>query len=195
MGRERPMEPDSRPEPVSRPEPDSRTHGRLDANAGARHGGRRGRSRLRTRANACLISLLGTTLTGWLLHGRIPHGKGWEAAVSPAGGVAGLRAVHVVCAAAFMTLLIWHLVDKRRTLLASLRRPDGRNLRRVLANVALAGLLVASLLTSFWGDAGSQVIHHTAVSMVLVSAYAWHGVSRMRRKNRMSRHVPVGAGS
>lgn len=149
----------------------------------------------RTRANACLTSLLGTTLTGWLLHGQIPHGDGWETAIAPAGGAGGLTALHVVFATTFVVLLVWHLVDKRRTLLASARRPSGRNLRRLLANAALAGLLVASLVTAFSGDTSSQVIHHTAVSMALVGAYAWHGVSRMRRRKRTSSCVPVEAGS
>src|SRR5690606_17713984 len=99
----------------------------------------------------------------------------------------------VVLASGFVAALAWHLVDKRRALFAFARRGSARNLRCLPANAMLAGLLVASVLTAFSGDTRSRVIHHTAVSVVLVVAYAWHGVRRMVRKRRTARRMIAGA--
>lgn len=147
----------------------------------------------RARATACLVTLAGTTLTGLVLHGHTPHGDGWDAVPVAAGGPSGLLLVHVVFASGFLAALVWHLVDKRRALFAFARRRSARNLRCLLNNVMLAGLFLASLLTAFSGDARSQVIHHTAVSMILVAAYVWHGVRRMVRRRRAARRMVAGA--
>ena len=170
--------------------PDMQTAVQVKA-AGARD---RKRSGPRARANACLVSLVGTTLTGLLLHARLPHGDAWEAATASVGAKPGLQIVHVIFAAALVVSVAWHLVDKRRVLLTCIKRRSGRSLRSLLGNVALAGLLVASLLTGVVGDGRSQVAHHIAISSFLVVTCGWHGVRRMVRRRRATRRVTAGVG-
>ena len=62
--------------------PDMQTAVQVKA-AGARD---RKRSGPRARTNACLVSLVGTTLTGLLLlHAHTPYGDAWEAATASVG--------------------------------------------------------------------------------------------------------------
>lgn len=144
----------------------------------------RKRSGPRTSANACLVFLAGTTISGLLLHDEI-HG----ASITVSSPVGGTLAFHVVCASGFMLSIAWHLVHKRRSLLAFAKRRSGKSLRCLFADVALAGLLVGSLLTALVGEGSSQVAHHMAVSLVLVGACAWHGVRRLVRRRRAARRA------
>lgn len=163
------------------------------ARTGASDGGGRRWKGPRARAIARLVTLAGTAFTGLVLHGRTPHGDAWDAAPVAPGGPSGFLVLHVLLASCFVAALAWHLVDKRRVLFAFARRGSARNLRCLLTNAMLAALFVASLLTAFSGDTRSRVIHHTAVSMVLVVAYGWHGVRRMVRRYRAARRMVAGA--
>jgi len=145
------------------------------------------------RTNSCLVSLTGTIITGLVLHGEIPHGDAWETVAFSGGGLIGLQILHVLFAAGLTVSIGWHLVDKRRSVLAFARRKNGRTLRCLLAYVGLVGFLVASLATGVVGDGRSQVAHHTAVAIGLTVACAWHGVRRMVRRHRGAHRAPVGA--
>jgi hypothetical protein len=147
----------------------------------------------RARADSCLVSLAGTIITGLLLHGEIPHGDAWEAVASSGERSVGLQILHVLFAAGLTVSIGWHLVDKRRTVVALARRKSGRTVRCLLAYVGLVGLLAASLVTGVVGEGRSQVAHHLAVSIVLAVACAWHGVRRMARRRRGSYKAPVEA--
>jgi hypothetical protein len=144
----------------------------------------------RVRANACLISLVGTAITGLLLHGQA-DGDVLVATSGSDGGSSGFQVLHVVFAMGFVASVGWHLVDKRRSLLAFAKRRSGKSLRCLLANTALAALVIASLITGFAGEGPSQVAHHMAVSIVLVAACEWHGVRRIVRRRRTGRRVRV----
>lgn len=154
--------------------------------------GRR-RSGSRARANSCLVSLVGTAFTGLLLFGQIPHGDAWEAVPSSGGASVGLQILHVLFAASLTVSIGWHLVDKRRSVLAFARRKNGRTARCLLAYVGLVGFLVASLATGVVGDGRSQVAHHMAVAISLAAVCAWHGVRRMVRRHRGPYKAPMGA--
>ena len=162
------------------------------AGKGATRGGGRRRSGPRARANACLVSLGGTVVTGLLIFGQIPHGDAWATAPSSGGGPAGLRILHVVFAAGLTVSSLWHLFDRRRSLATLAKRRDAKSLRCQLVYLALVGLLATSLLTGFVGDGRRQVAHHMAIAIVLSAACSWHGVRRMARRHRTPQRAPIG---
>ena len=157
----------------------------------ARRGGRR-RSGPRARANACLVSLAGTVVTGLLIFGQVPHGDAWETAPPSGGGSAGLRILHMVFVAGLIVSSLWHLFDRRRSLATFAKRGGPKSLRCQLVYVALIGLLAASLVTGFVGDGRSQVAHHMAVAIVLSVACTWHGMRQTARRRRTPQRAPMG---
>jgi hypothetical protein len=134
---------------------------------------------------------LGTTLTGLVLHGQTPHGDA-VLAVSSSGGAIATEVAHVIFATGLTVAIVWHLVDKRRPLLAFVRRRSGKNLRSLLVYATFVGFLVAAIVTGFGDNVAGHVEHHTAISIVLAVALGWHGVRRMAaRRRRASRRVPM----
>ena len=154
-------------------------------------GGRR--SGPRVRANSSLVSLAGTAFTGLLLFGQVAHGDAWETVPASGGGSAALETLHVVFAAGLTVSVLWHLLDRRRPLLALAKRRTGAALQCQLAYVALVGLLAASLATGFAGHGRSQVAHHMGVSVVLAAACAGHGMRRMMRRPRTPQRMSAEA--
>lgn len=145
----------------------------------------------RSRAIACLVLLAGTTLNGLLAHGQVPHGALERVGASSAGGP-GLEIIHLVFAAGLTAAILWHLIDKRRSLVAFAKRRKGQSLRCLLVDVAIAGLLVAALVTGLAVDGPGQIPHHVAVSAVLAAAGTWHGGRRVARRRLTPRGVPAG---
>lgn|GEM_PF-1492125 len=167
-------------------EPAART-----ARQGATRDGGRRSSGPRARTNACLLSLGGTAATGLLALGQLPHGDAW-AAVPYSGGPTVLSVLHVTFGFGLTVSTLWHLYDRRRSLVTLAKRRGTRSLRSQLVYVALVGLLLASLVTGFVGDGRSQVAHHVAVSSFLLVAFTWHGVRRIARRCRTPRNAPMG---
>jgi len=157
--------------------------------------GDRKRSGPRSRAYACLVSLVGTNFTGLLVHSWSRHGEARETVYAPGSRAVGPEILHVVFAVSLTVLILWHLFDKRRLLAPCVKRRNGQTILRRLAYVMLMGLLVASLLTGFAGDGRSQVAHHAAVAAALTAAYAYHSLRRMVRRRRLPRRESAEAGS
>jgi len=159
---------------------------------GAAKVGGRGWISPRGRGVACLVLLAGTTLSGLFLHGQVPHGALERVVASSAGGP-GLEILHVVLAVGLTVTILGHLIDKRRSLVVFAKRRTGRSLRCLVADMAIGGLLVASLVTGPVGDGPGQIPHHVAVAIVFAAAGAWHGGRRVARRRRTPRRVPLGA--